>query len=181
MSLSNHGGTMADFLCCRCGSIGDPKCEVLSDTCSFGCSPYVLDLQSHTERHCTALSYDINNPDYHMPDWPLSFSQGFEGIHYAKIYKNNAPYAYSWQFNDMQATYQCKNADYRIVFCQNETQSNGGNSQPTDTTTTTTTTAAGTTTTTTTTTSSTNAAVTTTTTKKDETKEEIIIIEEDNS
>ncbi|CAF0844713.1 unnamed protein product [Adineta steineri] len=45
--------------------------------------------------------------------WPRSS----DNKRYDEIFKEQCPDAYSWQFDDLKSTYQCKNAHYEITLC----------------------------------------------------------------
>ena len=96
-------GNLVDFLCCQCsdGSIRDIKCG--ESGCAFGCSPF--DPSNPPNQVCT-----VGPNEY--PEWP----EASNGKNYAQVFKESCPDAYSWQFDDFNSTYQCKNPDYTIRF-----------------------------------------------------------------
>ena len=107
-------GLMRDQLCCACGKPNAPDapnvggCEELSKSCTYGCSPFVTtyDAETYRDRVCPVI------PGTKLPAGPDATT----GENYASVFKNQAPDAYSWQFDDEQSTYQCKGADYEIEF-----------------------------------------------------------------
>ena len=48
--------------------------------------------------------------------WPMP-STGH--LRYDQVFKSQCSLAYSWQFDDLNSTYTCKETDYDIVFCPN--------------------------------------------------------------
>ncbi|KAJ3051997.1 hypothetical protein HK097_006992 [Rhizophlyctis rosea] len=50
-------------------------------------------------------------------DWPKVQNSGPWPDRYDEVFKQKCPDAYSWQFDDMSSTYNCRNADYQITFC----------------------------------------------------------------
>lgn len=97
-------GLFRDRLCCACqkgSSCGSPNCK-------YGCSPYVTTYgPDYDGKKCDNLEGDTM-----YPEWPLSS----QDTHYAKIYSEQCPGVYSWQFNDSSSTSQCRSADYIIIF-----------------------------------------------------------------
>lgn len=92
------GHPMKDLVCCTCGD-GNGGCA--SPTCEYGCSPYNTPSASELGGKC-----DVNT-------WPLAS----DGQHYQTAFSSQCPQAYSWQFDDTQATFQCVAPDYQISFC----------------------------------------------------------------
>ena len=86
-----------DLVCCACGE-GTGGCTDPSS--HFCCSP--LDPRSGIGGRC------------YVQNWPKP-SSNFD--RYDKVFKDQCGDAYSWQFDDMQSTYQCMDADYDVVFC----------------------------------------------------------------
>ncbi|KAJ3043334.1 hypothetical protein HDV00_005337 [Rhizophlyctis rosea] len=84
---------------CDCGAgcgCDDPR----SKHC---CSPYTpLSMQSPTRGGVCRVE-----------DWPK-----YDGNkRYDQVFKSQCPQAYSWQFDDLNSTFQCKNTDYEVTFC----------------------------------------------------------------
>jgi hypothetical protein len=86
-----------DLVCCACGA-GTGGCQ--DPNSHFCCSP--LDPRSGIGIKC------------YVQNWPKP-SSNFDK--YDHVFKNHYPDAYSWQFDDMQSTYQCLDADYDTFFC----------------------------------------------------------------
>ena len=116
------------MLCCQCGGNNtDSSCYDTNTQCSFGCSPFIdnntipaswnSDLSSYMDRTCpnNGLISSNGDNDINMPNWPL-----LDGINPAYIYKSTSPNAYTWQFNDFQSTFKCRNADYKITYCHHK-------------------------------------------------------------
>lgn len=93
-----RGHPMKDLVCCSCGA-GNGGCD--SATCEYGCSPSNAPSPSEIGGKC-----DVNT-------WPL----GSNGQKYQEAFSSQCPEAYSWQFDDTQATFQCVAPDYQISFC----------------------------------------------------------------
>ena len=91
-------GMNNDLVCCSCAC--GPNCGCSDPNCKYGCSPYSTDPS------------DLGGKCY-VQDWPLSST----GKQYNQIFKEQCPDAYSWQFDDINSTYQCSNADYEVTFC----------------------------------------------------------------
>jgi hypothetical protein len=89
------GYSLANLVCCACGENNtgcyDPRSE-------FCCSP--IDPMSKGGK-CF------------VEQWPLAS----DGQRYDQVFKHQCEDAYSWQFDDMQSTYQCVGANYNIAFC----------------------------------------------------------------
>ncbi|KAJ3019375.1 hypothetical protein HKX48_002131 [Thoreauomyces humboldtii] len=49
--------------------------------------------------------------------WPSVQSQGDWPTRYDQVFKDKCPDAYSWQFDDLSSTFNCRDADYRVTFC----------------------------------------------------------------
>jgi len=94
------GFPLKDLVCCSCGQ-GNGGCS--STTCEYGCSPFNAPSPQEVGGKCY-----VNN-------WPV----GSNGMRYNEAYSSQCPDAYSWQFDDHQATYQCIGPDYDITFCPN--------------------------------------------------------------
>eukprot|EP00483_Globobulimina_turgida_P013251 UN13275 len=58
--------------------------------------------------------------DRSLPLWPLIEDPSGIKVNPAYIYRDASPNAYSWQFDDVSATYMCRNADYKITFCHHQ-------------------------------------------------------------
>lgn len=86
-----------DLVCCACGA-GNGGCQ--DPRSHYCCSP--LDPRSNIGGRC------------YVQNWPKP-SQFFD--RYDRVFKNQCPDAYSWQFDDVSSTYQCVDADYSIKFC----------------------------------------------------------------
>eukprot|EP01084_Bolivina_argentea_P200577 342983_1 len=125
----NRGKRLLDLLCCQCG-VGGGGCYDEDKTCGYGCSPFLengfLDpnvwtdsKQAYLRRTCpnNGLKKENDGTDFHMPLWPLLQDPSGQYINPAYIYRDTSPNAYSWQFDDISATFQCNNADYQIIFC----------------------------------------------------------------
>lgn len=92
------GYPMRDLVCCTCGE-GKGACS--STSCEYGCSPYNIPTPIELGGKCNVST------------WPLaSNSQRYE-----VAFSSQCPTAYSWQFDDTQATFQCIYPDYQITFC----------------------------------------------------------------
>eukprot|EP00484_Ammonia_sp_Unknown_P021860 CAMPEP_0197029536 /NCGR_PEP_ID=MMETSP1384-20130603/8959_1 /TAXON_ID=29189 /ORGANISM="Ammonia sp." /LENGTH=543 /DNA_ID=CAMNT_0042458723 /DNA_START=39 /DNA_END=1670 /DNA_ORIENTATION=+ len=118
-------------LCCQCGD-GTDSCYEPANVCEFGCSPFLeggWDATPGVKWTGTPVNYQkrecINNGyandsstavSAELPMWPLLPVNDMK-INPAYIYKETSPNAYSWQYNDQSSTFQCRNADYKIVFC----------------------------------------------------------------
>jgi len=92
------GHPLKDLVCCSCGQ-GNGGCS--STTCEYGCSPYNLPSPSELGGKCNVTT------------WPI----GSNGQRYNEAYSSQCPLAYSWQFDDHQATFQCIYPDYQITYC----------------------------------------------------------------
>merc|ERR1712130_830189 len=66
------------------------------------------------------LTTKDGNTSFSMPLWPLLEDPQHTLINPAYIYRDTSPNAYSWQFDDISATFQCRNADYKIIFCEGD-------------------------------------------------------------
>lgn len=131
---------MRDRLCEQCGANPGKKmygCEEeqsngkggffdpATRTCVYGCSPYSKYPAGWWSRRAIALckngsmgcqstldkTYTTEELSS-LPAWPLSL----EGKHYAGIYHQHCPLAYTHAFSDLSATYQALNADYLVAF-----------------------------------------------------------------
>ena len=85
------------LVCCSCDC--GPNCGCDSPQCKYGCSPLDKD-PSHRGGRC-----DLNQ-------WPKASN----GATYSGVFKKQCPDAYSWQFDDVSSTYQCRNGDYEVIF-----------------------------------------------------------------
>jgi hypothetical protein len=85
------------LVCCSCDCGAHCGCE--NPQCKYGCSPLDGDPTHHGGR-C------------YIEDWPLASN----GQSYAAVFKNQCPSAYSWQFDDISSTYQCRYGDYEVIF-----------------------------------------------------------------
>jgi len=93
---------------CACGepsSSCPPPCDCSSDSSYYCCSPYNLPSPTEIGGKC------------YVENWPKPSTGGSWPDRYDKVFKNQCPDAYSWQFDDAQSTYQCSHADYHVVFC----------------------------------------------------------------
>jgi hypothetical protein len=119
-SIRTKGGLpLKDLVCCACGD-GRGGCEVDPNS-HFCCSPYVP--------HRPNWGGRCYNEDWPKPS--RNFIESIESnptlmqrfrdlkldVNYASIFKVGCPDAYSWQFDDFQSTYQCRDADYTVIFC----------------------------------------------------------------
>lgn len=86
-----------DLVCCACGPNNGGCTDSRSHYC---CSP--IDPRQNLGGKC------------YVEQWPKP-SSNFD--RYDLVFKSQCPDAYSWQFDDMQSTYQCKDADYDVVWC----------------------------------------------------------------
>ncbi|KAJ3040900.1 hypothetical protein HDV00_010360 [Rhizophlyctis rosea] len=50
-------------------------------------------------------------------NWPKVQESGDWPDRYDEVFKQRCPDAYSWQFDDMSSTFNCRNADYQVTFC----------------------------------------------------------------
>jgi len=92
------GFPMKDLVCCSCG-LGNGGCS--SPTCEYGCSPFNAPSPQEVGGKCNVTA------------WPI----GSNGQRYQIAYSSQCPDAYSWQFDDHQATFHCVYPDYEIIFC----------------------------------------------------------------
>lgn len=88
-----------DLVCCACGE-GTGGCT--DPRSHFCCSP--LDPRTNIGGRC------------YVQNWPKP-SENYD--RYDRVFKNQCPDAYSWQFDDNQSTYQCVDGDYEMIFCPN--------------------------------------------------------------
>jgi len=93
--------TQRTLVCCECNC--GVECGCTNPASQSCCSPYSTDPNERGGK-CR------------VEEWPLP-SVGNWPNNYAQVFKSQCPDAYSWQFDDIQSTYQCKNADYSITFC----------------------------------------------------------------
>jgi hypothetical protein len=92
------GGYDKSLVCCACDC--GPNCGCDNPACRFGCSPF-----------------DPNPANRGGKCYVESWPRASDGQRYDRVFKDQWPTAYSWQFDDEQSTYQCRDADYRITFC----------------------------------------------------------------
>eukprot|EP01083_Nonionella_stella_P104057 297821_1 len=126
---------LLDLLCCQCGPGNYAHgCYDNNATCNYGCTPYLdhgfLDpnvwhgtRDQYLSRTCPNFGYkdDISKvKDWSMPLWPLIADPSGAKMNPAYLYRHVSPNAYAWQFDDISATYVCRNADYQITFCHDE-------------------------------------------------------------
>lgn len=79
-----------------------------NDACIAGCSPYANYPKSYKKTMCTLGQ---------MPAIKFNERTSIELSQVQKIFKDWAPEAYSWQFDDMSSTYLCEGADFKLTFC----------------------------------------------------------------
>lgn len=75
--------------------------------CIAGCSPFGAYPADYAVSQCSLAK---------MPTI-LSAEGNVKLAQVQALFKSWAPDAYSWQFDDLQSTYTCANADYRLTFC----------------------------------------------------------------
>lgn len=94
-------------LCCSCSMTDPITCG--DPTCAFGCSPFSTVLQNPASQVCDPWSPDKTRA------WD-STSQ----LYIANV-KAACPTVYSWQFADLNATFNCRKTDglvdYTVTFC----------------------------------------------------------------
>jgi hypothetical protein len=81
------------------------------DRTGYACSPYIDWMNERKDLFEPFICYDEKKPK------PL---HGFgDGKSYSEIFKSICKYAYSWQFNDGESTFQCSGDDvaYVVEFC----------------------------------------------------------------
>jgi hypothetical protein len=90
-------------VCCSCDCGPSCGCEDGKNVaCKYGCSPF----------HPTQPPYDYTWKGVcDAKEWPKSSL----GMSYTDVFKKQCPDAYSWQFDDLSSTFQCKQADYVIT------------------------------------------------------------------
>lgn len=122
---ANSTKPLQDLLCCDCG-VSTNACGAGPDNCYFGCSPFGGDTKEYREQECPNYGYKTSSSgfDSKMPLWPLLNSPETDNINPAYIYNDISPNAYSWQFDDQTSTFQCRNANYMVVFCHDDTTNN---------------------------------------------------------
>jgi hypothetical protein len=91
------------LVCCSCNCGANCGCnDGKNAACQYGCSPY----------HPTQPPYDYPwNSVCDAKEWPKSSLK----TSYPDVFKKQCPEAYSWQFDDLSSTYQCKQANYVIT------------------------------------------------------------------
>jgi len=110
-------------VCCECGQ-GRGSCE---DNCAPKCSK-ALNPNAKPNLACIAgCSANAGYPDSFAPtfcflkDYPtVTDPRSGEQVDLSsvpKIFKQQNPLAYSWQFDDLSSTFQCMYADYKVTFC----------------------------------------------------------------
>ena len=93
-----------NLVCCECGCGPNCNCnDGKNPKCRYGCSPL----------HPTTppFNYAWGGVCF-VEQWPKSST----GLEYDKVFSNQCPDAYSWQFADRDSTYSCRGADYTITF-----------------------------------------------------------------
>lgn len=95
-----------DLVCCACGPNAPGGCY--NKNSRYCCSPFDQ----------TAVKGGV----CHVENWPKPSSLSDR---YDKVFKDQCPDAYSWQFDDHSSTYQCVDADYYIDFCPDGSPSSG--------------------------------------------------------
>ncbi|KAJ3049237.1 hypothetical protein HK097_009742 [Rhizophlyctis rosea] len=84
---------------CDCG----PECGCDDPRSKHCCSPYTPASMKSTTR----------GGECRVEDWPR-----YDGNkRYDQFFKTQCPQAYSWQFDDLNSTFQCKETDYEVTFC----------------------------------------------------------------
>jgi len=108
---------MLATVCCDCWEKTDPPgcaqqkcgpgncCGCFNPASLACCSPYDFMLPKPHGGVCR------------VEEWPKVESGYYRGKQFNTVFKDQCPDAYSWQFDDLNSTYQCKNSDYRITFC----------------------------------------------------------------
>ncbi|KAL0490400.1 glucan endo-beta-glucosidase [Acrasis kona] len=120
-SIRTKGGKpLKDLVCCACGD-GHGGCEVDPNS-NFCCSPYIKGSHPNWGGRCYHEDWPKPNPDFvrrvnQNPELMKKFREINQDVNYASIFKVGCQDAYSWQFDDFQSTYQCRDADYTIFFC----------------------------------------------------------------
>jgi hypothetical protein len=89
------------LVCCECGC--GPECGCTSPASKYCCSPH-----NNSPIEVGGKCYVESWPQPSPGSWPNRYDQ---------VFKSQCPDAYSWQFDDFESTFQCKNADYIITFC----------------------------------------------------------------
>jgi hypothetical protein len=117
---------MLSKVCCDCWHGADPA----------GCHNSICNVQHHADccgcfnpssKHCCSpydhtLAGKNTGGTCRVEEWPKVESGYYRGQQFNTVFKDQCPDAYSWQFDDLASTYQCKDSNYRITFC-----GNGGN------------------------------------------------------
>lgn len=125
---TKDGKPMRDLVCCSCGNNNGGCNDPNSNYC---CSPYTLPGQITGSRGgvCRVEEWPTVCPmsESYCPDGtnncsPIERLCKVNGettkipYRYDRVFKNSCPDAYSWQFDDLNSTYQCSNANYTIIF-----------------------------------------------------------------
>ena len=129
-----------DLYCCDCGkpkdgcptsqlpkdSQGNPingcaiegtqkeSVDTIKKCCNYGCSPFALpgnQLPSDQSPVCSTENWPKPSGFCKTNNIPST------NCTYPDLFKNQCPNFYSWPFDDLKSTYQCKNADYNVEFC----------------------------------------------------------------
>ncbi|KAJ3119769.1 hypothetical protein HK100_000160 [Physocladia obscura] len=88
------------------------------DVCSdigYCCS--ILDLRRTGTDPNTPLSEQGHGNVCLASAWPKPTDSTFANIEYDKVFKNQCPDAYSWQFDDESSLFQCQNTQFELKFC----------------------------------------------------------------
>lgn len=95
-------------LCCACSMTSPVTCPDVACAGQYGCTPY------HDPAYPADMTCDPWNPDRARAWDQLSLS-------YIDAVRQSCPKVYSWQFDDTQATLNCRKTgglvDYEIEFC----------------------------------------------------------------
>jgi hypothetical protein len=124
--ITKEGKPMKNLVCCSCGNSSKAGCrDPNSDYC---CSPYDQLKTKHggickveewptvcslNESYCKNGNNDCDSSER------LCIINGVKTVipfRYDRVFKNSCPDAYSWQFDDLNSTYQCSNSNYTIIF-----------------------------------------------------------------
>ncbi|KAJ3226471.1 hypothetical protein HDU81_007281 [Chytriomyces hyalinus] len=107
---------MKSLLGCSCPACGAGQgCgEGCSDT-GYCCS--IMDLRRNGTDPNTPPSQQGHGKVCLASSWPAPLDPGYQDIQYDKVFKNQCPDAYSWQFDDESSLFQCVGAEYELTFC----------------------------------------------------------------
>ncbi|KAJ3232368.1 hypothetical protein HDU78_007186 [Chytriomyces hyalinus] len=107
---------MKSLLGCSCPACGAGQgCgEGCSDT-GYCCS--IMDLRRNGTDPNTPPSQQGHGKVCLASSWPTPLDAGFKDTQYDKVFKNQCPDAYSWQFDDESSLFQCVGAEYELTFC----------------------------------------------------------------